>query len=402
MSRTMRIGLMLTFIVLQVITTGCWGHREIEDQSVYIGLGLDVGSPSKFEQEANEQGGHYPKMNTVTVTVQIAPAGSSQKQGGQGSPSSGSQGGSYQNQQLTGDSILQVFRQFALRNERPLVGLHLKVVVVSSELAKQYGMGQIFDSIFRDNDIRESCLVMISHGKASEVLNSQHPGEIPAFRLRDAHRNRYRNQKILPPVTLVMLENNVRSKSSFMLQNIVSAEGEQYLSGAAIIKGETNKWVGELSEAEVEGLSWITEKKFGGVVKTYTIDGRAITYEIKNASAKVVPIVSGDDISFQIKISSEGRLIEDWSQPDITPQQTTVLQKLEEKFEEQARKQLGQALYKLQNVYHTDAAGFGEQIRISHPKVWKKVKDNWDDIFSHVPISYDIKMTIIDYGSSKE
>lgn len=160
-----------------------------------------------------------------------------------------------------------MFRQFALRNERPLVGLHLKVVVVSSELAKQYGMGQIFDSIFRDNDIRESCLVMISHGKASEVLNSQHPGEIPAFRLRDAHRNRYRNQKILPPVTLVMLENNVRSKSSFMLQNIVSAEGEQYLSGAAIIKGETNKWVGELSEAEVEGLSWITEKNLVVLLK---------------------------------------------------------------------------------------------------------------------------------------
>lgn len=404
MKRTIRAGLILAVTLQMVVTGGCWGHKEIEDQSIYVALGFDTGDPSQLEQKVKEQGGNYPKMNTVKVTVQIVPPGSSQQQGGQGGSqggSSGSQGMAYLNQEMTGDSIFQVMRQFALRNQRPLIGLHLKVIVVSSELAKQYSMDQMFDFVLRDNDIRESCLVMVSHGKASDALKSSQSGEIPAFRLKEAHRSRYRNQKILPPVTLTKLENTIKSKSSFMLQNIISAEGEQNLSGAAIIKGGSNKWIGELSETEVQGLAWFTEKNRGGLIKTYAEDGHVITYEIVQSSFRITPIVTGEDIAFQIKIKSEGRLIEEWSHPDIPPQQA-YLQELEGEFEEQARKQIGQALHKLQNVHHADVAGFGERIRISHPKLWKKVKDNWDEVFSRIPITYDVNMTITDYGSSKE
>lgn len=56
-----------------MFTSGCWSSKEIEDLSVYVGVGLDVAEESKFEKSINEQGGHYPKNNNLTATVQIVP-----------------------------------------------------------------------------------------------------------------------------------------------------------------------------------------------------------------------------------------------------------------------------------------------------------------------------------------
>ncbi|MED3872844.1 Ger(x)C family spore germination C-terminal domain-containing protein, partial [Priestia megaterium] len=50
--------------------------------------------------------------------------------------------------------------------------------------------------------------------------------------------------------------------------------------------------------------------------------------------------------------------------------------------------------------YKVDVAGFGNRLRIKHPRVWRRVKENWDQTFSEVPINYDVKLTIKDYGTS--
>ncbi|MNN76248.1 Spore germination protein B3 precursor [compost metagenome] len=57
-------------------------------------------------------------------------------------------------------------------------------------------------------------------------------------------------------------------------------------------------------------------------------------------------------------------------------------------------------MWKMQSKYKTEVAGFGECLSIQHPHVWKKVKDHWDERFSRVPVTFDTKLTITDYGSS--
>ncbi|MEI4624149.1 Ger(x)C family spore germination C-terminal domain-containing protein, partial [Bacillus cereus] len=47
-----------------------------------------------------------------------------------------------------------------------------------------------------------------------------------------------------------------------------------------------------------------------------------------------------------------------------------------------------------------DVAGFGNRLRIEEPKVWEKVKKDWDQTFSRVPIKYHVNVTIQDYGAS--
>lgn len=401
MNRYKRCVSIVTASVLLLLTTGCWSSNEIEDVSVYVGLGLDAANESRFEREINQQGASYPKRKVLTATVQIVPpiTSKSEKQGGS---SSSPPSKAYLNEQLTGDSLIQIFRQFALRRDRPLIGHHLKVIVVSSELAKRYSLEQILDFILRDNDIRPSCMVVVSHRSALEALSSTEPGEIPAFYLMGLVDNRYRSNKILPPMSLIKLDSTMQSGESFLLQNVVTAQSEHKFSGAAVFKGNTKKFIGELSQYDLEGLSWIKEDVKGGALKTYAHKtGHTVIYEPKNSHSTIIPKVQGDEISFHIKVRSEGRLIEDWSFPEI-PTTEQYMRELERLFEEEARKQIEQVLDKMQHVYHVDVGGFADQIRIKYPKLWKKVEKDWDETFSHIPITYEVDMKITDFGSSTD
>lgn len=61
---------------------------------------------------------------------------------------------------------------------------------------------------------------------------------------------------------------------------------------------------------------------------------------------------------------------------------------------------VGNVLEKMQKEYQVDVAGFGNRLRIENPKVWKKVKKDWDQRFSETTINYDVNLTINDYGTS--
>lgn len=201
-------------------------------------------------------------------------------------------------------------------------------------------------------------------------------------------------------MSLVKLDGMMQSGSSFLLQNVITAEGEHKFSGAGIFKGTSKKWIGSLNQTDLEGLSWITGKVRTGALKTYKPrTGDTITYEPKVTKSKITPIVRGDQISFHVEVASRGALIEDWSSPQHTATES-YQDELEGYFEDTVREQIRQVLYKMQETYHVDVAGFGEQLRIKHPRLWKKVEKNWDEAFSKANVTYDVKINITNYGSS--
>jgi spore germination protein len=100
------------------------------------------------------------------------------------------------------------------------------VIVISKDLVRKYRLEQLVDQQLRDNEIRPSCLVFISKGRANETLESKDSGKIPAFRLIGISDNEYRTTRILPPMSLAKLEGKMHSGSSFLLQNVISTNGE--------------------------------------------------------------------------------------------------------------------------------------------------------------------------------
>lgn len=377
--------------------SGCWSSKEIEDLAVYTGMALDKNDPSPVEKELEQNGGTYTKQDRITVTVQVVPvkpSGSSKEAKGKTS--------AYSNTSGTGDSVLEIFRQFSIRRDRPIIGHHLKVIVISSELLKQQEISQLMDFVLRDNDIRPNTKVFITNGKAKDTLLTENPNEIPSFHINDMVRNQFRTSKILSPVILSKLDALMYSKRSFILQNIVEADREIEFSGAGIIKGDSGHFVGELNQEDVECISWLTNQGESGAIKTLDEAGEPLTYEITSMKSHITAHITGEDqIAFDVQIASKGRLIEDWNN-EKNPSSPSYQKQAAQLFEKRMEQMMQHLLKRMQSKYKVEVAGFGEALRIQHPKVWRRVKDQWDEKFSEATVSFKINMDIIDFGSSTE
>ncbi|WP_334076612.1 Ger(x)C family spore germination protein [Paenibacillus sanfengchensis] len=392
--RSIRLGFLS--VALIALLSGCWSSKEIEDLSMYVGLALDVGEPTPLEQELERKGATYDKKNEITTTIQIVPAHSL---GNNQDKSSKGKAPEFLNTTETGDSLFEIMRTYSIRRERAVIGHHLKTLVVSTRLLQKHGIDSIMDFVLRDNDIRPSCVVFLTEGRALDTFEKNTSGTVPAQQMRDFLQNRFRTNKIMKGVNLTSLNAMLSSRQSFVLQNVISANGELEFSGAGIIKGHSGKWIGALSQTDVESISWIQGNGQGGALKTYDWRGEPIVYEIESMKSKRKAKVKGDDISFHVEIKSEGRLIENWDIQE-NPSKQEFMDKVEELLEERLKVMLHELMGKMQSQYEVEVAGFGESLRIQSPKTWEKVKDRWDDVFTEVPVTFDIDLHITDFGSS--
>ncbi|MEK5397258.1 spore gernimation protein GerC [Paenibacillus sp. VTT E-133280] len=396
MFRQRAIHLLIVSIIL-ITQPGCWSSKEIEDLSVYTGLALDKGEPDALEREFEERGGSYQKQNKVTATVQIIPERTIGNTGKDGETARTH----FNNVSETGDSLLEVFRQFTIRQNRPIIGHHLKVIVMADNLVQQVKIRRLMDFVLRDNDIRPSCLIFLSQGRASDTLKTNSE-EIPSIRLEEMVQNNFRTSKVMKGITLSNLDALMYSKRSFVLQNVVEAQGEVEFSGAGIIKGETGHWIGNLDQHDVESISWIKGDIKSGSIKAYDRSNDSITYEIKSVKSKITLNKSDDKgMSFHVAIESTGRLIENWN-VDEDSSSVAYFKELEKIFEEKLTQHINGLIYKMQSTYKVDVAGFGDWLSIEKPHIWKQMKDHWDDEFTRMPLTFDIKLKITDFGSTSK
>ncbi|WP_339222429.1 Ger(x)C family spore germination protein [Paenibacillus sp. FSL H8-0332] len=388
-----RILVLLCSLMILATQTSCWSSKEIEDLALYAGLALDTAELSPTEQKLEELGATYTKRNKLTATVQMVPANSVG-----GVESTNGSEAPYMNVRGTGDSVLEIFRQYSILRERPIIGHHLKVIVVSSELLKQQTMDQLMDFVLRDNDIRPSTMVFISQGRAEETMISKQKSVIPAFHIRDMMRNQKRTSKVLAPVILSKLDSFMYSKRSYALQNLVTANGEVEFSGAGVIKGDTGHWVGALNQEDTECLSWLTNRGKSGVIKTYDWSNEPITYELKAMKSKITAKVDGDHLSFDVKLTTEGRLSETWNEEEY-PAATHLPGQTEKLFKKRLEQMMQSLFHKLQSDYKADAIGFSSMLKIQEPALWRKLEDHWDEVFSRTPIHLEVDLKITDFGS---
>jgi spore germination protein len=392
--RGLKRGCTILMLLAACLLSSCWSSSPIEDVNLGVGIALDTSDESETEQQLEEKGGGYPRRNKVTCTFQfVVPQASG------GSKKDGAQSKNYYNTTQTGDSIFEAVREFSLRSNRFPIGHHLKVIVIGEELARTTKLSDLIEFFSRDNNIKPSVLLQISKGKARDVISDALPGQTPVFVLNGIFNNRRRTSRIWEPVSIAKVVGPLHGHSSFVLQSVISSNKEIKFSGVAVIKGETGKLGGFLNEAELEGLGWLTGKAKGGVVKVYNPDNdKVITYEIKSMQSSIKANVQEGNISFHVKIESKGRIAEILTGGGEKLEDGTV-QSARRAFEKRVKELAEATVRKLQHELQADVAGFGKSLQIQHPSVWNKVKANWDTVFSSVPVTYEVKLKIDDYGA---
>ncbi|WP_240764932.1 Ger(x)C family spore germination protein [Paenibacillus dendritiformis] len=391
-----RMRLSCAMIALLLLAPGCWSAREIEDLGIAVGTAVDIGEKTELQRSLEEEGGNYSKKNVLTMTYQVVEPGGTAG-AGKGQPGSQKK---YRNISVTGDSLYELTREISLSRARPIFGQHHKVIVISDKLARTYSLRQLLDFFMREQEFRPSCRLFISKGEARKTLELKDTTEFPAMRLTGISDNQYRNSRLLPPMPLTKALHEINASSSFLLQNLITAEGEVKLAGAAVIYGKTGKLIGFLDEEEMEAVNWVTGDIKGGVVKSrHERTGDVVVYEITSVKSEIRSRIENGRIAFDIRIESEGRLGEQWSSENDNFESRN-LQQVEADAAKQVEARIAKMLHKVQKEYRADVLLLGDYVRIHYPRMWTKWKKDWDDIFADAEIRCYLTLKVKEFGTT--
>ncbi|WP_163100429.1 Ger(x)C family spore germination protein [Peribacillus alkalitolerans] len=378
MDKSLRTGFLFTmFISLLIVLSGCWSSTPIEELNFIAGSAIDKDKNGRIKSTLQ-----YVVPSAIGKGIEGA---APQKP--------------YINVSGVADSLEPSGWETTLKKEGKIFGAHSKAVVIGEEIAREINLRQLTDLYYRDIDIRGSTMIFVSKGRADKTLVTKEPNVIPAMKIVEI-ATQQSTTRLLKPTTLTSVWGKMNSGTSFLLQKVETKEGEVQFDGAAIFNGKNNLMIGTFNKKEIEGINWITGEGKGGSIKAYLKEAEKPTYvQIEGMKSKITPKVKGEKISFDVTIESEGRIAEYWN-PYLKPLfKNKNVKPIEKAAEKEVKRLVEKVTKKMQEEYKVDVAGFGNRLRIEYPKLWEKVKKNWDQEFSTIPVNYHVNITVKDYGN---
>lgn len=170
MSKRWRCGWILCLVFL---TTGCWDRVEIENRGFVIGVAIDAAKEKQAKETEEKEAPSKPKgKQRFVATHQFVVPGALKGQGGGGGQQGGGQGGdAFLNLSSEGNTMFEIARTFATRTSRSPYLEHLKIIIVSEELAKKGQFAHVLDFFLRNHEMRRTTKIMIAKGgEARKVL----------------------------------------------------------------------------------------------------------------------------------------------------------------------------------------------------------------------------------------
>ncbi|RNB90421.1 Ger(x)C family spore germination protein [Brevibacillus fluminis] len=376
--RRKRWGLALSLTVgLAFFLTGCWGQREIENIGLVIGLALDKGNgPGKIQLTQQI-------VNTITGHKQLETT-------------------DFYNLTTQGKTLFEAIRHTSNSTDRVPYYMHLKIVIISDQLATHYDFMELTSLLQRDHEIRRTVKVLFAQGSAKAILEKvSEKKEIPALNIWGVAKNDFKSSQMPRVVTLNDLEVNFTNSTSLLAQTITTVPSDVLIRGSAVVSGKKRKVVGWLNANETTGINLILGTDIGSRGGYITVPGQGkikeLVYEIRSVKTKIKPIVDGSNIMFAIGIETEGKIVEFRGDTDLFDQ--NAIHNADSKLEGEIKRLVMEALVKTKDVYKTDVAMFGQQLKITHYERWKKYRDNWDEQFSKCNTQVTVKAYIREFGA---
>jgi spore germination protein KC len=366
-----------------LLLSSCTDVVELDHLAIFSGVGFDQGTDMKL---------------VATVQLILHRQLKVQSQGG-------NSGYVTTNVIVNGENLLDISRNFSLQSGRKSVWSHAKVFIIGEELAKS-GIGEIIDILERDNDIRRKTYLCIAKGNAGEVLSAETTRleTIQAYNISDMIELYTRHGKaVLVDINRYAITTSPNNDNAFITGISLipktaitpNATNELQLEGTAILKKD--QLVGWFDETETKGLLWILGETKSCIENIeYPKKGAPISIEILSAGSKIIPIFEHQTIKkIKVEVKCTGRIAQ--ANPNVQLMKIGELDKIVEKVEEQIEKEITLSIEKGQE-YHADIFGFNEVVNNKDPKLFKSLKNNWDEIFAALEVEVDIDLTLRSAG----
>lgn len=376
-------------LILSLVLTGCWDRRELNEIAITLALGID-----KVDEEFQ-----------LTAQV-VVPSEVSMKQ------SSGRS--TVTLFQADGETIFEAFRKMTIDSPRKIYPGHLRMLVIGEELAKA-GVSESLDLLSRDWELRSDFYVVVAKDNtAAETLNVTTPIEsIPANKMFNTLKTSEENWAVTKGVTLDELlgdlitdgkdavltgiqvfGNREVGSSKQNVESITPATQIQY-DYLAVFKKD--KLVGWLNESESKGYNYIIDSVKSTVASISCPEEGKVSIEVINSKSELKGKINKGEPEVNVTIEVEGNVGAVECHIDL--KDTKAIDALEKSYEKELKEIIHQTIETVQKQYKTDIFGFGQAIHRSNPKTWKKIKNQWDEIFPELTVNVEVDMKIYHTGT---
>lgn len=378
--------MMIFLIVAQMLTlTSCMSNtREIQKIYLVVAMGIDLTDEKKYE-----------------VTMQVLnPSATATQTGGSNISSSGGETLVYSG--IGEDLYDAVFNASKVMGRVQHFG-HLKYIVMGEDLVSERNE-IIKDTLFRLEEIRLNTPVLVTKGKASEIVSAKtNEGIIPA----NVVENLLERQDIVgyrPYTYLLDILDALGSENTYPVTGVINLVKPQdrlgsetfKLSGCAVFKGGI--LVGYLNDKETRGLNWIKGGIENGNISVNCPNLGRISLEILKTSSKIKTVLKDNSIDIQVKIKATSSIRGTSYLPDPI-KDNGIIDEIEAAQNQAIKQEVELALLAAKNKFKADIFGFGERIHALHPKEWNAMKENWDSMFSNINVDIIIDSKIRGTGS---
>lgn len=380
--RACRKGVLLWTACLLILLSGCWDLRYLDKLGVVLALGVDEDPSGKQKLQ-------------LTVQVVLPQNVAAESKGGIG-------GTAVTTFTETGDTLFEAIRKMSAKTSRRLFFSHTQMLVIGEGIAKK-GIFPLIDLIERNPDIRTDISVIVTRGvKAEQLLqlttqmesipinqihemvevNQEAYGLNYAVKVNDLTKlhGQGKQQAVLPSMRI----EGDRTKGN-KNENVTSipAEAIPVLSTMAVFRN--GKLIDYLKPKESRGLSWLKNKMKSTVIKLACPESKGnLMIEVHGVNVKYKVKKGGNDMPIvQVHLRVTGS-IQEIMCPNVDVMEEKVLNQIGMMAGDAVKDEVEDTINKLQKKLQSDAMGWGKEVYLQQPAIWKRIEGDWASLFPNV------------------
>ncbi|PEW08854.1 spore gernimation protein KC [Priestia megaterium] len=369
---------LLLILTITLFLTSCWSKKELTDLAIVAAMGLDKTKDGRYH-----------------ITLQIINPGN--VAGGMQGGGGGTQSPPITIYSASGNNIVEASRRASSRISRRLYYAHTNLVVVGEKLAKEEGLDTLIDGLDRDPEFRNtSTIVIANHSTAADLVKTLTPvDKIPANKilktLEFTQRKWGENVKTSLQDVMTSIESPGKGtvvsgfrlvgnpQQAQKLDNLQESAPAATLRASGIAVLKQGKLVDWLYGKPARGTVWILDKIQGTDINIDWVGKKdAIAYQTVRQKTSVSAQVKNGKPHISVHTRVEGDIGDIEVPVDIT--NPKVITEIEQFVSKEIKKELVTAVERAQKN-KTDILGFGEVIHRSRPKQFKRLKQEWNDVY---------------------
>jgi spore germination protein KC len=379
MVRRTCISIMIAIISLML--TACWDRKEINDVAFVMSTAFD------------KEGDHFRTSLLIALPGQL------------GGNTGGGGGTSGRKPWYIESKVNETGRLTNLEEQEDLSRVlnfsHRRVMLFGEELARS-GLEGVMDVAGRIPQNRLSAMVVVSKGPAYKIQGLEAPAErFSSELLREKATSFMRVPRTVKSVVNILLTDgmdlalpvaaSIESNTAESNQSVKTIK----VSGLGVFS--ENKLVGFLEGDVSEGVLWAMGQAMRPEVAVEAPEGEGkIVVRFPQLSSKLIPVIRGDDVTFQIYIHAEGSVVENQSEFALTDRHR--IDRLEEQLEAAIKRKIEKGVKKLQEL-NSDAIGFGLTIKNNRPDAWDRLSNDWYSHYKNMKIEVKMFVDVVNIGS---